>query len=603
MTFEEATERAIAYKLGMSDLIDYIKKEGMGAAKGFKAGDLISQEKMGAGLFQKVAGDSSFTPAYHMDTSKRRLQDLVHGHTLGDNPWASVIKNPTTEFGTTMQKAFDYFGALQGMNLSAMGGSDSLFQAFNYRMSMRGQSYRLARAEGKSGQELIDHMAFLMDTPTKEMQEQAMKDALDGSFQRKLDPSTGAYLDRMGHGINYLRHQNNALSILVPFVTTPTNIMRDVLDRVPFLNATNILSGMASENQRIIKEGGAAADELLAKWAMGGVLLTMGAGLASSGILVGGLEFDKDGVKRLSNIQQYSLKIGDKSYSINGLDPLGMFLGLAADVTDAFKHRGEESALSLMGAGFTAMGKNLMSKSYMTGLFDFFAMANDVSRKSPEQGQKAVENWAAKNATSFTPFGGLVKNIKQQYDPITRDYQNWRERFMAMAPVSSEHLYPRRNVLTGEPIKSEGGWGIDAISPFYSKTVDNSPIVKELVRMNMSVDPVSKTFATKKGMTPEQYDRMQVIATQEVLIGGKTLKESLKALVTSPRWDKMREATDAMDTSSGSKQSAIRSTITHYRQLAERRMMREDAGYREAQQTLLTNKVRAKQGKELLPTN
>jgi hypothetical protein len=151
-------------------------------------------------------------------------------------------------------------------------------------------------------------------------------------------------------------------------------------------------------------------------------------------------------------------------------------------------------------------------------------------------------------------------------------------------------------------LKNEGAWGPDVISPFYSKTIDKSPIVQELTRMNMAVDPVDKVLSGKKSLTPEQYDRIQLLATQEVKINGKNMKEALDSLVSSPMYQKMPEAPDGWTHISGTKQATIKTVMGRYRTMAEKRLVKEDADYAQTYKNNLINKVRVKTGKELIPT-
>ncbi len=597
VTFEEAHEFAYGFWAGMKDAIQYIRTEGLNAQ-----GGLLSNQKINTGLYTAVAGDKGFKPTYLNTVA----QDSSYGHTLGNNPWADIIRNPTSEFGQNMQKAFDYMGAIQGANLSFMGATDSFFQALNYRASLHASALRTARSKGLTGDALETEIARLIDSPTKEMAEKGMADALDATFQKQLDPSSGAWLDKLGHHINSARHSMPWLSVIFPFVKTPTNIMRDVLDRIPLSNA--VIGGAAAENRRILAEGGIEADKLIARWTMGATLLTGASYLAYNGTLIGGQEYDKNGLKQLAGIQQYSLKIGDKTYSINGIDPVGMFFGLAADVTEALKKGETETATQMLGVGLTAITKNLLSKSYATSLFETADMLNDVMRKNPAQGAQAFEKWVQKNSTSFVPFGGILKNIEGQVDPVVRDYNDWKERFKANLPGVSDSLYPKRNVLTGEPLKNEGAWGPDFMSPFYTKTLDKSPIVQELLRLNVAVDPMDKYLDKNDKLTklsPEQYDRLQLLATQEIKIAGKTMMEALNDMVTSPTWELRPDGQEGFKGLKGTKESYIKATIERYRDKAEKALIAEDEKVQELAKQHKVNKLFARQGKpvvkELIP--
>jgi hypothetical protein len=88
---------------------------------------------------------------------------------------------------------------------------------------------------------------------------------------------------------------------------------------------------MQEQNRAILAAGGPQADLLMSRWATGGSLLALGSYLSAQGIITGGGLDKQRNAEQLGGEQAYSVKVGDKYYSFNRLDPLGMFLGLSAD--------------------------------------------------------------------------------------------------------------------------------------------------------------------------------------------------------------------------------------------------------------------------------
>jgi hypothetical protein len=112
--------------------------------------------------------------------------------------------------------------------------------------------------------------------------------------------------------------------------------------------------------------------------------------------------------QQLGQQQSYSVKVGDKYYSFNRLDPMGMFLGLSADFQKIAGHVGEEQSSKLATAAVLSLSRNILSKTYLSGLVDAI---DTISQNSPGKWQRFANRYAA----SLVPAG--VGQVRVKWTP------------------------------------------------------------------------------------------------------------------------------------------------------------------------------------------
>lgn len=474
---------------------------------------------------------------------------------------------------TTFGRVFDYIGSAIRIPGKLLSAEDQLFYTMNYRGSLKQNAYRMARQEGLEGEAFVARMADLIENPSDDLLKSAHDAAIDGTFAKKLDPN-GGFLDKMGLWIQNGKNKNAdgqqlvpGLHYIVPFVKTPTNIIKYAYDRVPALNL------LSEQNRAIMAEGGRAADQLYAQYATGGTLLALGSYLASQGHMTGGMSLDNKSTKEIGGVQPYSFKIGDTYYAYNRLDPLGMFLGLAADMADLSGHWNEYKGQELAYAAVSSVVKNLSSKTYLQGIVDFVGAVDDLMKGKTLGAEKFVKNFT----TGFIPFKGALGAVnRSEVDPVMRETWDLIDQFKASIPGFSSTLPPHRNLLTGDPVVYQGGLGVDMASPIYQSKEAVDPSAKEISRLNMNLEHPSKRIGNVD-LSPDQYDRLMVLLTKEVTSNGKTMVENLNERVSRPDWaDKSERQIEEGNAYLGSKEFEIKKIFSAYKQGATQKLLSED---------------------------
>ena len=474
---------------------------------------------------------------------------------------------------TTLVNGFGDFIRLPGQ---ALQFEDNIFKQINVRASLRQNAYRQAKSEGLIGDDFAKRMAELINDPPPNLMSKAHEDALDAVFAKSLEKDGGA-LDRMGIWLQTAKNEGlngralvPGLHFIVPFIKTPTNIIKYAWDRMPVLGLIN------QQNISIMKNGGREMDLLLAKQTMGATALMIGSFLASQDMITGGLPQLTKGQKEVGGKQAYSVKIGDKWVAYNRVDPIGMFLGMAADFANLSGNVDDFTREELAYAAVSALGTNLASKTYLQGLFNTIGAISDATK-----GQTAgLEKWASSLINGFTPYNGLRNQGNKAFgDDVVRETNGLFDKWLATIPGFSQTLPPHRNLLTGEPVVYEGGMGVDIASPFYTKTEVNDPAANEISRLRLKFFQHPPKRRDGIDLTDEQYDRMMVLMTKDIKSNGETMHEKLNSLVTSPAWQQMSESQydgDVDTINPGSKEYSIQQVFTAYKEAAWKQLLSED---------------------------
>lgn len=395
----------------------------------------------------------------------------------------------------------------------ALMAEDEFFKAIGFRQEINALAYRTATREGLSGDAFKQRVAELVNNPTDKMVKKAKENADYQTFTTELG--------KFGKAVQTMSNEYLAAKVVIPFVRTPTNIVKFAAERTPLgFFSKEAWADMKGAN------GAAARDTRLARIGMGTAVGVTTASLAAEGYITGGgpVKPNERAVLQMTGWQPYSVKIGDMYYSYGRLEPLGMIMGLSADSVDIVKHgwrqlTGQDEAdLDKLGTSVVASAsKNILSKTWARGISDLVKAISDPDRYG--------EQWIQRMAGTVVPTG--VAQIARDQDPYLKDAQSVSDAVKARVPGLSAEVLAKRDVW-GEKIKLEGSLGPDAISPIYTRMVNEDPVTKELIVLKIFPAPVEKKIKGVE-LTPQQYDDYQRIA-------GRLAKVNLDAIVATPDW-------------------------------------------------------------------
>lgn len=501
--------------------------------------------------------------------------DAPRGHIgggLSEDLFQVYGKNPA-KAALGQENAIRVFGDVLGNTVRLPGrflsSEDELFKQLNYRSFLWAKGMKEARAQGVQGfgnrvQHAQKYISERIAAGGRATDEDALQYAREATFTNDLEYGFGRSLQVMGN-------KHPLFRLVMPFIRTPTNLLRQVWRRTPGLQFTQrqfLADLQSSDPARVAAAKGQVAT---------GAAISAGAIWAAfSGRITGGGPKDPNErrIKRESGWQPYSLVTtdaqGNKVYtSYLRMDPWASFLGLAADVVELSGDVDDKERSELYVGLLTAVAKNVTSKTYLTGLSEVVDVLTDPERNA--------QTWFERRAGSYVP-----NYLRQTNDDKTlREVRSVVDSIRSRVPGESRQLDPKRNLL-GDPITLPPGWALGDLSPFYQTTGTSDAVKQELADLSYGFQmPSEKVYGgfdlaqikhPKTGHTA--YDRM-VELTGEVKLGGRTLKEALDDLISSEQYQALPRGSALGDEFESGRIPLIRSFLRAYRKAALHKTLQE----------------------------
>jgi hypothetical protein len=489
-----------------------------------------------------------------------------------------------------------------------LNAGDEWFKQINYRSKLRAISLtegKKLNLKGKKLQEFSDEFFKTQgfdESGTKGIHEEALKYAEENTFQNELSGITKRFQD--------IILANPFLKQFFPFVKTPFNIAKQIVDRTPIAGATynrKHLLGTSGDPRMIAKTRGQIA--------MGTVILSSGYLMASNGIISNRTNYKGDGKtldtmkdgelvrqkKTDTNFKPYSIKFSNGlQFSFGQLDPIGAMLGIMADyvmlyedMTEAERERmGLDMHTGLLNAddldmtqkfwaGTKAMKgalqRNTLSKTYLKAM-------TDVIEAIQSEDSYALNRYISQKAGSFVP------NIYKKFvnDPYTRDAID------LLAEVKNRTGFgqpssPRYNSI-GEPHMDKDNFAHrlvkNGLDIFGTTKMKSNVLTDEIMRLGKGLPnekPIINNIDYKKftkfegGVTVSAWDRYNQILSITKNGSGRTLRQELEHMIKSDYYKTLSDPqkmgaglTSGVDMTS--KWGQLRIIQERFKTLAERQM-------------------------------
>lgn len=284
-----------------------------------------------------------------------------------------------------------------------------------------------------------------------------------------------------------------AVDVLIPFTTTPANIMHLMGDYSPI--------GFA---KMFAKDGPAAKIDAFSKATVGSAIMALGFALRNADMITGGEDDDKDKAALDKATGRGNYSIGGK-VSYDWAQPAGSLLAFGAEIADAIK--GQESWDSaLMNAIYTA-GDSTLNLS-------LFQNVISVLKGSGKPTQQIIDSIMDGGATQLVP--GLAGDIAKIIDGTVRStytggnaFDDTAAKVKAVTPFLSKSLPESVNV-KGE-INTRGNLAERTfntlINPFNVTRGKRNEVDEEIYRLYDSTG--SKTFFPSVSPYKVEYDNKE----------------------------------------------------------------------------------------------
>ena len=378
------------------------------------------------------------------------------GHNLGQRvaqlpwrPWDSLGNVTANALMVAAPKAL-------GLPSRTIGMVDEFIKGISYRSNVQAAAHMEGIGNGLTGDGLTNFVRNRLydafDDSGRAVNEAALQEAKIATYQQDLLPGT------IGAGLQGLTANNTWLRFIVPFVKTPTNVLRMGVKLTPGLN---MLQG---EYRAMIRgeRGPEQQAQAIGQMAMGSLFMGLAAYLHHSGAITGGgpsnpkLKADL----RATGWQPYSFvkanADGSKTYIPYGrFDPVAMPFGMVADISDVLHADPDSKAVQKAGNMMLAVGmslaKSFSEKTYMKSVDDALKFALDPEHDAAK--------FAGQTTANFIPAASLLRLGNP--DPYLRDARSYLDHVKASIPGFSETLPAKRDAF-GDPLTVHKGLWVNA---------------------------------------------------------------------------------------------------------------------------------------------
>ena len=399
----------------------------------------------------------------------------------------------------------------------------SLFRSMNYSMEKSALAYRTAANEGLTGEKFNSRVADIWTNPSEQVMEAARSEATELTLMGKGSEFTQA-LSKL---TNTQVFGFPILKFIDPFVHIASNVIdQSIIQRTPI----GILAP-AIRDDLMGRNGNIAQDKATARMLAGTALAVTFGGLAAEGYVSGSGPSDprKSAMWRLAGNQAHSVRIGDMWYDVHRLGPLGMLMGMSADLYEVGHTAGQGDYLTAAATLQHAVTQNILDESFMKGPADLIQAIEDPGR----YGQSYLRNFAS----SFVPYSVGVAQVDRATDPYMRQARTVIDAIRAKVPTLSEQLFPKRDIW-GEPMPNAEALGAKGLTAVYERRMSTDPVNIEMVRLGLGPAVLERKIRNID-LTDQEYDDFSRLA-------GRLAKQRLDALVSSETYGMFSDAQKAL---------------------------------------------------------
>ncbi|MEW5249908.1 hypothetical protein [Microbulbifer discodermiae] len=526
---------------------------------------IYTGDRLLAGTGRALRGDPRGLREAKIDLM-RKVSSLGEAFKLARQAWKDGApvsdKRQRIEFQTRQAISMDGEGALAA-TVNALGHiirtpgrmlitGDEFFKAINRNAELSVQAYRkadeLARKQGleagtRKYERFVDRtMHRLLDPANqapmaRDIRRGAVEKSRLVSFQETPKTDFGAAMEKMINTNTFVK------LLIAPFFRTPMNILRQgIIDRTP-------LGLIVKEHRELVMNGSPAERaEALTRMttgvaAMAGFMAFTGTELDSPIQVVGKVPYESS--EKATGVLDYSIRIGAEWYQFNRLDPLGMWLGMVADAKMHAEHStDEEQTFALMQGALAGFFNNVTNKTWAKSMSDLFELFEGFSSNKPAAVDRALAKFSAGEFGKLIPqlFKSTGRALADGEESFAREAWTFTDALNAQLPVLNRDV-PRRHDAIGRLVSWENAkWAI--VNPFAVSPAAESPLDKELARLDFDIRPMRKALAGGQlQLTAAEYSEMTGLVGKVRLGNHRNLEDFLGALVETPRY---REANDAM---------------------------------------------------------
>ena len=422
---------------------------------------------------------------------------------LDEDAATRYLSGEYLEVGGRAGFALDVAGGVNRAALTALGIEDDMFKrmAFNSHAN-----YMAVREANKKGiKDSAKRQEFVKDfLEVMEMQSTLKNGGIltkDGSaLVARIDPTNSHYdeailqakevtfQEDLGKaGQDFVKFKKDAFggagNVIMPFVKTPTNLIKWLVRRTPGLNT------ISSKSRAMWAKGGRDRDIVMAQLTLGSSLYGLAYNMYQDNKIVGMLPEELRASYASAGILESSY-LTEEGYSIqfNRADPIASFFNITAamghffdkmarkglDKDEAFMEHWDEATFAFI----SAFSENTLNKTYTQGVKE---LLRAMDKPTPEKWAE----YAKQKALMAAPYSGMARYL-------TEDSENNRKAALTLVEKVM-NLYGMRDDLPDLP--DEYGKFAPEDPKYHGvkmKKISSSPIRQELVKLGVSLPRMGK---------------------------------------------------------------------------------------------------------------
>lgn len=503
------------------------------------------------------SGDSVMAPHTLMEGGSQPMHSAQWAFRPFDS-MANVAYNAMVSVGKTI-----------GLPTRALGTVDELIKQVVYRSKIASAAHVRGVEEGLQGKALTDYVRTTVmngfDDAGHAVDSAALQEARTSAFNQPLLPGT------IGKSVQGFMANHKSFRPIVPFIQTPTNVIRYGVKMTPGLNL------LQQEYRQMITGayGVEAQAQAVGQMAMGTLLASTAAFLSHSGAITGAGPSDPKALAQLkaTGWQPYSFVVhhddGTRSYVNYGrFDPVAMPLGVIADLIDIMEvanSSGDQSLLDKAQAGASGLvlglSRQLQQKTYLKSIGDTIGAI-----MSPGTDAEKVSRAVNQQLANFVPMSSALRYVNT--DPYMRDARDFVDTLKAGTPGLSATLPPKRDAF-GDPIRNNKGLWITSMFDVVDREVE-----RMADEQNTALQPPQpvigkvdlRDITMKNGRNA--YDYMQEVAARPSP-NMPSLKEAAAKLIKSKAY---QAAPDGDANVKGTKMWMLSGVAAKYRHVASEKI-------------------------------
>ena len=405
---------------------------------------------------------------------------------------------------------------------------DEYSKAVFRRMQLNAKAYRISRAlpekklDGLTRDEMYNKLRTVdIGDPTKVGNTRAWQEQL-----RKLSPDLAEELinfakiqtfqgdlGKLGNNLLRVRAENPEITLIVPFIKTPINILKDAASYL----------GAASFSKTLRKDLGLTQQEATARVLLGTGIATMARWQIASGNITG--SYPKEAGKRealiAQGIPEYSVKIGDRWYSYARMEPVASVLGIFADSAETwYNYMGQPSKdreLEKLASDFVlGVTKNLASKTFLEGINGMLQAIHDPDR----YGGSFLNGFAS----VLVP--GAIAQFARGTDPVQRDVQSFADAMQNRIPGLRTDLPVKYDILGQERVNP--AYGLMGTLGVATREVTDTPLTNELSRVKFQYSAPDRKLGNVE-LSQEDYAKYSKLS-------GDIVNQQLEKIINAPTY-------------------------------------------------------------------